>query len=153
MVNTPELVVIHSEIFFYHIMNCKEGEYRQEGTLWLKTRYLCSLISKNKGLLFISIYCLSMGEVHWKMRNFGGGQQHWEKGAASQLFQMWQLWVKMSGGKASPQLPLSSYLFPFLENCTRPQRKIVVTSVSAEILSIPNFITLYIYPASQGWII
>ena len=47
-------------------------------------------------------------------------------------------------GKASPQLPLSSYLFPFLENCTGPQRKIVVTSVSAEILSIPNFITLYI---------
>ena len=54
------------------------------------------------------------------------------------------------GGKASPQILLSSHLVPFLENFTGPQRKIVVNSVSAEILSIPNCITLYIYPGGDA---
>ena len=76
----------------------------------------------------------------------GGGSSTWKKGKLAIVSYNLVTMDENDWGRASPQLLLSSNLVPFLENCTGQRRKIIVHSVSAEILSIANFITLYIYP-------
>ena len=78
----------------------------------------------------------------------GGCSSIWKKGQLAIVSYNLATMDENDWGRASPQLLLSSYLVPFLENCTGQRRKIIVHSVSAEILSIANFITLYIYPGT-----
>ena len=81
----------------------------------------------------------------------GGCSSIWKKGQLAIVSYNLATMDENDWGRASPQLLLSSNLVPFLENCTGQRRKIIVHSVSAEILSIANFITLFYIPWFKSW--